>query len=87
MSTGGLETAADRTLAGLIKDNQQTASKLNRRQKAVPLRGATSWLALVPYQSTLGGFCAKSHQFIAGMMVACVSLPAAAVAARPALVR
>ncbi len=42
---------------------------------------------LVPYQPTLAGFCAKSHQNIAGTMVACVSLPAAAVAARPALVR
>jgi hypothetical protein len=33
MPTGGSETAADRTLGGLIKDNQQTASQLNRRQK------------------------------------------------------
>jgi hypothetical protein len=33
MPTGGSESAADRTLGGLIKDNQQTAFQLNRRQK------------------------------------------------------
>ncbi len=31
--TGGPESAADRTLGGLIKDNQQTAFLLNRRPK------------------------------------------------------
>ncbi len=33
MSIGGSETAADRTLGGLIKDNQQTHFQLRRRQK------------------------------------------------------
>ena len=33
MPTGGSETAADRTLGGLIKDNQQTHFQLSRRQK------------------------------------------------------
>ena len=33
MPTGGSESAADRTLGGLIKDNQQTAFQPNRRQK------------------------------------------------------
>ena len=32
MPTGGSETAADRTLGGLIKDNQQTLFQLSRRQ-------------------------------------------------------
>ena len=48
---------------------------------------------LVPYHRTLGTFCVeshpeqKSHQINAGMIVASVSRAAAAVAARPALVR
>ena len=33
MPTGGSESAADRTLGGLIKDNQQTILQLSRRQK------------------------------------------------------
>ena len=33
MPTGGSQTAADRTLGGLIKDNQQTVFQLSRRQK------------------------------------------------------
>ena len=48
---------------------------------------------LVPYHRTLGTFCVeshleqKSHQINAGMIVASVSRAAAAVAARPALVK
>ena len=38
----GSETAADRTLGRLIKDNQQTHFQLSRRQKRSRLRGATS---------------------------------------------
>ena len=42
---------------------------------------------VVPYRPSVASFCVKSHQIIAGMMVAAVSRPAAAVAARPAFVR
>ena len=43
---------------------------------------------LVPYPPTLDTFCVKnSHQISAGMIVAAVRRSAAAVAARPALVR
>ena len=47
---------------------------------------------LVPYQPTHATFCAesylqKSHQIIAGTIIASVIRHAAAVAARPALVR
>jgi hypothetical protein len=43
---------------------------------------------LVPYRLTLDTFCIKkSYQISAGMMVAAVRCSAAAVAARPALVR
>ncbi len=45
MPTGGSESAADRTLGGVIKDNQQTDFQLSRRQKwsrcAGPLQ--TTW--------------------------------------------
>ena len=39
MSTGESESAADRTLGGLIKDNQQTAFQLNRRKKGSRFAG------------------------------------------------
>jgi hypothetical protein len=43
MSAGAAETAAERAFSGMIeKDNQQTNFQLGRRQKAVPLREATS---------------------------------------------
>ena len=47
MPTGGSDSAAHRTLGGLIKDNQQTAFQLNRRQKRSRCAG--------PLQSTHPG--------------------------------
>lgn len=57
MPTGGSETAADRTLGGLIKDNQQTHFQLSRRQKrsrcAGPLQNDKG-IAVGDYVNSLG---------------------------------
>jgi hypothetical protein len=47
MPTGGSESAADRTLGGLIKDNQKTAFQLNRRQKRSRCAGPFQFVELV----------------------------------------
>jgi hypothetical protein len=51
-------------------------------------RDKMEYKTLVAYRLALDTFCIeKSHQIMAGMIVASVSRSAAAVAARPALVR
>ena len=52
MPTGGPESAADRTLGGLIKDNQQTVFQLSCRQKQSRCTG--------PLQLSLPSFTDKS---------------------------
>ena len=72
------------TLLGHLLQGDRVAI-LTDDQELSPNDSAT---ILVPYRSTLDTSCVKeSHQINAGMMVASVRRAAAAVAARPALVR
>ena len=80
----------------IAANNDRPNPKVKRRrpmltQPASPPSGRSRTTSppasLVPYRRTLAACCVKSHQIIAGMMIASVRWAAAAVAARPALVR
>ena len=73
-------------LRGLTATADGSASTRSRHQIDRSRPAAPAFSPIVVRASALGD-CVKSHQIIAGMMVAAVSRPAAAVAARPAFVR
>src|SRR6185437_441771 len=64
MPTGGSEKAPDRTLGGLIKDNQQTVFQLSRRQKRSRCAGPLQSTARKSPRTTLGSLRLQSLDYL-----------------------